>query len=200
MVMVSKAGAVILGVVVLSASGGSAASLPSGTISCSVSGTIGFRPAISNTAGGNVKVKITNKDGQSTCDSSGVTGGKEPISGVIIKLSGSLGQGATCETLSSTPQLASSKVKLKWRGLNPAGHLNTVALSKKTSVASVSWDSGSDALDIVTQPITFGGFTGSTITLHLGLDDFARFSSLCDSARILSTAFGNSNPSTVTVP
>jgi hypothetical protein len=76
----------------------------------------------------------------------------------------------------------------------------TAPISKKTSVASVSWDSGSDALDIVTQPVTFGGFTGSTITLHLGLDEFAQFSSFYDSGRILWSAFGNSNPSTVTVP
>jgi len=177
-----------------------AGSAVTGTISCDISGAIAFRPPISNTAGGNIKVKISNKDGQSTCDSSGVTGGKEPISGVIVKISGgSLGEGATCATLSSAPQLTGSKVKMTWRGLNLAGHPNRVAVSK-TTVASVSWDSGSDALDIVTQPVTFGAFTGSTITLHAGLDDFAGFSAFCNTAQIRSTAFGTVNPSTLTVP
>jgi hypothetical protein len=72
--------------------------------------------------------------------------------------------------------------------------------TNRSLLASVSWDDLSSALMTVTDPIARGAFVGSTITLHLGLDDVARFLSGCTTGAVLGQSFGVSNPSTISVP
>ena len=50
----------------------------------------------------------------------------------------------------------------------------------KTLVASASFDQGSGAFVIVTQPIAKGSFAGSTMTMRLDLGDVSEFTEYCN--------------------
>ncbi len=178
---------------------------PTGTISCSVVATANptrergfhFRPFVGSVPTPVVRVRATNTD--SACDASGVTGGKAPIIGVALTFSGKLSN-ETCAVLTSSPQFENGRVKLKWQSLTPAGHRKTVAVSN-ADLATASFDVGSSALVLTTQPIAGGAFVGATATLHLGFDmDAATFNSQCaGGASFVSMPFGQFNPSTVDV-
>jgi hypothetical protein len=92
-----------------------AAAPPSGTISCDVVGMLSFRRFIANPPPRKVSIKGTVSE--STCDSSGVTGGSMPITGLQLRLFAKLAEGEDCTELTSMPELVRAKVKIKWRGV-----------------------------------------------------------------------------------
>jgi hypothetical protein len=182
-----------------------AAGTPSGTISCSIvagadpneSQGIKFRPFITGDPLRTVGVRV--KNNHSACDNSNVVGGNGPITEIAFQFVGSLPDGS-CASLTSTPQFSKGLVKVRWRGLNPAGRPRTLAVSKAT-LASASFDGGSAALILTTQPISKGAFLGGVITAHLGFDmDVTDFNTFCSGgAKFVSMPYGAINPSTLDV-
>jgi hypothetical protein len=141
-----------------------------------------------------VRIKATNTD--SSCDDSGVTGIPTDISNVAVKFTAKLPNG-TCADLTGTPQFEHGRVKVKWQRVSPSGRLSTVAVSKAL-LATASFDSGSNALILATQPIAKGGFVGATMTLHLGIDaDAATFNETCTHAQSVGLSFGQTNSSSI---
>jgi hypothetical protein len=177
---------------------------PTGTISCSIVGPassapakgITFRPFI-DADPRSVRIGVTNL--ASTCDDSGVTGAKAPIVHVVARFTSKMLHG-TCAELTTAPVFDGGHVRLKWQGVNPAGHTFTVASSRAT-LANASYDGSSDALILVTQPIATGAFRGATATLHLGFDYATAFKEICDGhgSAFAAMPFGETNPSSVDV-
>jgi hypothetical protein len=180
---------------------------PSGPISCLIwSGTqqtwpytgFEFHPHLSNDPT-NIPARITNID--SSCDTSGVTGGKTEITEVLFRLNGRLPHATCASVLSSAMTLERGKIRIQWRGLNPAGEPMTVAVTKAV-VASASYDEGTGTLTITTDPIEHGAFAGQVVTLHVAFDgDLASYASLCDSGFVVLRylVYGMEHPSTIEV-
>ena len=178
---------------------------PTGTISCSVAAagsttkpTGFFFSPYMNADPRNLRVRAKNLT--STCDASGVVGGKAPIVGVELKFSARMINGS-CASFISAPEFQKGQVKLRWLGLNPSGRPMTVGVSS-VKLASASYDSGSKAVILITQPIAKGAFAGATASLHLGLDYPEVFESQCDVGGVggyVAMPFGELNPSTVDV-
>jgi len=178
-----------------------------GTISCSVAsflssargpGGIRFHPFID----ANPRlVHLGGGNDESSCDNSGVTGGKAPITEVLFKLSGVMPDG-TCAQLTTTPSFKNARVKFQFRGINSAGRAMTVT-NAHADVVMTSYDSGSHTLTITTEPLKGRGFAGATATLHLGFDpnsgiDFVEAG--CSSTTgTIALSFGEMNPSTLDV-
>ena len=173
---------------------------PAGTINCSMAGTLTLNHPLSNTAGTKA-IKIKGTATGTSCDNSGVTvgTGKEPITAVAVKISGSLPVGATCVSLAA-PAFGKTKIQAKFQGLNPKGKLSTVTVDN-TFLATASVSVGTTiTLSLVSQPLTKSGFVGQTLTLNLGLDqDAATLLGACATG-ITSLAFGSVTPSSVTSP
>lgn len=66
-------------------------------------------------------------EGSATCDSTGVTGGKAPISEATFKFTWAAGKTSTCSSLPSNPATKSQRFRLKLRGVNAKNQLITVA-------------------------------------------------------------------------
>ena len=130
---------------------------PTGTISCTyVNGGHGSRLLVSKTA---VADRVLSKE--SSCDNSGVTGGKAPITRVSASIKVKLPAGATCASLAS-PTPVSGRIMVKFSGANPQGHLMTVAaVNKPVATMSVS----GDTFTFVSVPSTQNAFVGQTITV-----------------------------------
>lgn len=177
-----------------------------GALSCSIStdtepyGPTGilFHPFLNATPR---LVRLGGGNYDSSCDSSGATGGKAPIASVLFKLGGIMPD-ATCTQLTTTPSIEHGRVKLKFRGLNPAGRPMTVA-NAKADVVSTSYDSGTHTLTITTGPLTGHAFAGATATLHLGFDANSYVDAIeagCSpGGGFLGVGFGETNPSTLDV-
>ncbi len=172
---------------------------PTGTITCTISGTLKLNHPLSNTAS-TKKIKVTGAGAETAaaCDASGVTGGKLPITAVALKAKGSLPAGASCTSL-VTPQFGPTKIKIKFQGQNPAGKLATVAVAN-TTLASATFSGPTQALDVVTAAVAKGPFAGQTITLKLGVDDLGTLAGQCAGSGITTIGFGTSNPATLTSP
>jgi hypothetical protein len=182
-----------------------AASPPTGTIACSVFSDLNtgqakgiiYRPFI-NAVPRAVRFAATNVG--STCDNSAVSGGKAPITGVAIKLTARLSEG-TCGTLTSAaPPFENARIALKWRGLNGANHYTTVATSR-ARIATVTYDVGTHAFDMTTEPLTGNAFVGKTLSFHLGIEEVAdELEAGCGPVNgYVATPFGNTNPATLEV-
>jgi hypothetical protein len=177
-----------------------------GTLSCSVASAnpplrpagILFHPFLNATPR---LVHLGGGNDDSSCDNSGVTGGKVPITGVLFKLGGTM-LDATCTQLTTTPSVKNGHVKLQLRGLNPAGHEMTVG-NAKADVVTTSYDSGSHTLTITTGPLKGRAFSGATATLHLGFDANSNVDVLeagcTPGGGLLGMGFGEMNPSTLDV-
>jgi hypothetical protein len=101
-----------------------------GTINCSVSGTVTFKPPLTNTSSTKV-VKASVVLSGSSCDTSGVVGGKAPITDVAAKTTINFAVGADCSTISFAPK-QSTKTPIKWQARNTKGKLFTVATENTT--------------------------------------------------------------------
>jgi hypothetical protein len=194
--------ALALALILAPAAGALAASLPSGTIDCSVVSSkpeYGFRflpPFLSSDPAHLGIPTQTFADGP--CDNSGVIGGKGPITHVQVKLIGRFSDGTTCDTLTSTPQLEKIAFKIKWQRLNDAGHLRTAANSFARA-GSVAWDDGAEALVFTTGPLK-GGFAGSTATVRITIDPGSVATADSDCPAISGLDYGADGESSVTIP
>jgi hypothetical protein len=191
------------------ASSASAGTPPvAGTISCSVAtyvsahgpDAIFFHPSL---FGGTPRVvHLAGGNDESSCDNSGVTGGKAPITEVLFKLSGAMPD-ATCTQFITMPSFKNARVKLRFRGQNPKA-LNVITVANaQGDVATTTYDSGSHTLTITTGPLKGRGFAGATATLHLGFDpntpiDFVEAGCTPDIG-VIGLSFGEMNPSTLDV-
>jgi len=159
---------------------------PTGTISCSIASGdehswpytgFEFHPGLTGIPKTQT-ARVT--DTQSSCDNSGITGGSAPITEVSFRLTGKLREATCASFFSSASTLDKGKIKIRWVGLNPAGNRMTVATSKAT-VASASYDDGTDTMTIVTDPIDTGAFVDQVATLHLAFQgDLDLYSSCID--------------------
>jgi hypothetical protein len=179
-----------------------AAPQPSGTIDCRVTMSrpeyaLNFKSPYLRTdpAPHGIPVK-TDMDGP--CDSTGVVGGKAPITNVAVKLVGRFADGTTCDTLTSTPELEKIAFKIKWQGLNPAGNLRTVAKSL-VRAATVAWDDASEALVFTTEPLN-GGFGGSSATITLTLDPGSVVGNGGPCPSYSGLDYGSDGESSITIP
>src|SRR6185369_14708408 len=148
--------------VAVTAVGAGAASLPSGTISCQVTYAdplgLRFSPFISrDPSAGRILVKTTM---EGTCDNSGVTGGKAPITNVQAKLVGALTPGSSSVTLTSAPNFDRVSLRIKWLTTTGDGRRKPVATST-LRFSDAQWDIDLEGLVFLSTPIK-GGFAGST--------------------------------------
>lgn len=181
-----------------------AAPPPSGTISCAMASDcskaqpcgLSLLPYM-NAEPRSTTVKVRKNDSLS-CDATNVVGGKGPITVARLDLTAKLPHGS-CAAFTSGPALQRGKVKVQWRGPNPAGRLWTVANSQAT-IATATYDADSHALLVTTPPLR-GAFSGTTLTLRLGFDAYIDVVEAgCENASgFLGLSFGDPNPSTLDV-
>lgn len=182
---------------------GASTPLPSGTISCTLSGTAALKPALPGVLPVKPKaIKLKGAGTLSACANGGVVGGKFPITAGTLKLTGSIpAASASCASL-LTPVLGKTKVQVKWQGLNPSNKLATVGVSN-TFVNTISLNLSPLGFTIVSMPITGGSFVGSTITGTVVLDDsLVTLAGECAGAGIPAFNFTGvpNGPSTISVP
>jgi hypothetical protein len=180
-----------------------AASPVTGSISCTAEGTMPFSPpylpeelAQPNTRSMGVRVAT----GTSTCDDSAVVGAKGAITRVDMRLNGRLGADTSCADFFDTVALT-GKVKIRWQSTRLTGRPFTIAKSKAT-VASTTYDSGTESFVIVTDPISNGAFAGSTVTTHFKIANAAEFADHCmtHAFRYGVFIFEGDHPITIDVP
>ncbi len=185
-----------------------AAEPPSGAITCaSVVGMLEydkFLPTVVaqdlNGYSKPIRVKLNNATG--LCDASGVLGGSHPIANVSFDLKGRLPAGSDCADMTGTPPFDKTKLAADWKSASGA----MVGRSKAT-LASVSYDSNTDQLVFVTNPIVRGAFVGSTLTFRMGFTQ-PDYDDYCTTVDVLfgghfvgpSEPAPNSGPSSVSVP
>ncbi len=178
-----------------------AASL-TGSTSCDLQGRFDFRPYLPFVMTANGKsVRVQTKVDTLACDGSAVSGGA--LGGARIVLHAKLPAGTDCSSFLSTIGFEKSTLTVQWRGLRE-GRLVPLGKSK-TSIASASFDQGSGAFVIVTEPIAKGSFAGSTMTMRLDLGDIGQYTDSCNTwdAGYTAFVFGpplNDNTWTLSVP
>lgn len=163
------------------APGHAAAGTPiAGTTSCDATGRFEFGPylpLVPSPSGRTVRVK--GKLRSSTCDGTDVTGGRAPLRIANVTLRGIMPAGTDCASLLDSVAFAKSTVTVKWQGLNDAGNFASLGASKAT-IASASFDSGSERFRIVTAPIAKGAFAGSTVSIAFPLGDVTEYTRICN--------------------
>ena len=177
-----------------------ARSLPmSGSVTCSVSGKGLLKPPISSVPT-TKPLHITASATASSCDGSGVAGGKGLITSATVKLSMLEDDtGYTCTNYDLG--FSKSKLEVKWRGPNAAGHLRTVGTDKVAVDTFRVTSTNPVTYTIVSKPITRGDFNGSTLTFVTALDvDLNTLLAQCNGSGIGPFDFGNLNPSSISVP
>jgi hypothetical protein len=130
----------------------------SGTLTCGVSATGQFSPALpsaSNEDGSAGRLKFKLKGVLANCDNSGVTGGKMPITGGTFQFSASLDEGSGCGDISAfdAPDFTSevAKLSIKLTGTTPTGkHPKVASLSVRSDgfsndVIPKGWEIDSDS-------------------------------------------------------
>ena len=174
---------------------GAGGSPPSGTIMCGLSGSATFKQPVPPTTPATTTNKLTvKKAAADMCANGGVTGGKAPITGAQVSLLGTIPVGFDCQLITMPPQFTKSKVKIKWTDM--AG--KTVAVSK-TTVASISV--AGSGYQLVTAPITKGGFVGATVTAQVNVDNLSDVVTCFNGTSPLAMiAFSTAMGSTITVP
>jgi hypothetical protein len=150
--------------------------LPAGNVSCALTGTMKFSKNYPNAntdtsnATRNIHIKIAAT--LTNCATAGVTGGKAPIIGGTMTVTGILEPGSSCSDISdgSAPDFTfdNNKMQVTWKGVDGKSH-PTVGKSK-TDVFSTGnflfggWEYDSDS---------FGdndSFAGESAVIDLGLD------------------------------
>ena len=191
--------AVLCAVLVCGSPADAGVGAPAGTVNCTIAGSLTLKTPLTNTPSTKT-IKVKGLATASSCDDSGVTGGKAPITGAAIKINGKIPVGATCAWLTS-PTFGKTKIQVKWQGLNPQSKVMTVSVDNSFLATAQSSGGTTVTLTLVTQPNAKGCFFGQTNTLTLGLDDSsATLATECSGSGITDLAFGMVNPSTVTSP
>jgi hypothetical protein len=179
--MFRRTAVVAIGVLALSAvsmSGAGALTTPAkGTLACSASGSIGLKPALTNTPAPKPITVSAKKQPVADCDASGVTGGKAPITNGTIDLSTKLPPSSSCLSLASGGTLPPMKITLKLVNtsiVNGKTKSVTVATVKPTNVvaaldlATISLNITGDIPDNPTHTKAFGGehFSASLVVTN----------------------------------
>ena len=134
---------------------------------------------------------------QGTCDNSGVSGGKAPITNVHAHLVGSLAAPHTsCDAFTSAPVFDRMKLKIKWQAADVNGRLRTVAVSS-VGFVDANRDDGAGALVLTSTPLK-GAFAGSLSTVTLAFDQPELFGPICDDgAHLDGVDYGNAGTSSI---
>ena len=147
-------------------------------------------------------IKILGKAVSSSCDNSGVVGGKAPITGVSVKAVGYLPAGSTCVGLvSGGPAFEHTRLRYKWLGTKPSGKPMTVARDNTKVAVAVFGGTSAATYDIISLLQQRGAFPSQTITMHLSIaSDYSEYTAECFGEGISSVDFGTDGVSTVSVP
>jgi hypothetical protein len=114
---------------------------PTGRLLCDVGvATLKTSSALTNEP--STKLIRLTFEGSATCDSTGVTGGKAPITEATFKFTWTAGKTATCSSLPSNPATKSQRFRLKLRGVNAKNQLITVATVNGTQEAVSTFYNG----------------------------------------------------------
>jgi hypothetical protein len=178
-----------------------AASPVKGTATCSIAGDIRFNAnGLTNTPSKSpVGIKINKPNRSASCDGSGVTGAKAPISAIALQLNGHLHKGSTCDGTWSSPQFDTTTLHVQWLGMKAGSTKLKPVASSNGHAATVTYDAGTNAFDITSTPLS-GAFAGETLTLHLGLDTSAALiHTICTNGGSKGSSFGVTNSATVSV-
>jgi hypothetical protein len=148
---------------------------PAAQLECSLTGTLGIKPALSDIPPKRPKApKVkgatqvgTNAGG--SCQDFGVPPGatKYPVTAGSVKAKGALPVGSNCSTLSTLP-LAGTMLKVKWQGINPK-KLTLTTAGKSVAIVSTVTAVGTDGYEVVA-PVVAGAFTGRNVALTLRTD------------------------------
>jgi len=142
----------------------------SGAITCGASGSAVIKPGIptASAAPATKKLKLQAKNATiSACNSTGVTGGKEAITGGVATLKGTIPPGATCSTLlSAPPSLTSPALTVKFTGADG----KAVAKITLKSLALAQSGLGFSITGVV--PVNpKKPFSGETVTVQANVDN-----------------------------
>lgn len=166
-----------------------------GTIACSAAGAIRFKtPFLPEEMAAPLTrplgATITND--ASRCDDTGVVGAD--IGEVIVNIQGKLAAGTSCADFLDSVSYA-AKVRLRWRGGHGVG-------TSKTTVASLTYDSGTPSFVLVTNPIERGPFVGSTVTMRFPLAYADEYAQHCtnDDARYTAFVYSAGFGWTISIP
>jgi hypothetical protein len=153
---------------------------PMGTISCAITGLASMSPLLPSAANadGSLKpIKFGLKGELSACDSSGVTGGKAPITSGKIQMSGKIDEGASCSDLTFGPPdftFNPNKLQLKWYGTTADGRKTKVASDKTDilfgDIIPKGWEYFSDPFDFSTHD-DIGPFANESAVIDVILDN-----------------------------
>ena len=161
-------GAVALGVGSAIGTGGAIASATktpvqlTGSIACSVTGSLKFSPKLTN--GGSGAEIVTLKARLTGCSGTGGSGGGVTLSGGNLTAATSGPFTSNCGPILSGSSLPTFSGIVKWKGTG--GHIVTSNIS--VSSADVFYDSGSDTLTtyLTTVTVSSGSYTGEH--MHFG--------------------------------
>lgn len=167
-VLVSSAALLALTSVGVQAAGATVPPVPSGSISCTLSGSAAIKPPLTNHAPPKApKFKLAGV--LSACDNSGVSGGKLPITDGTFKASasGAVSCANPFSFLSTT-----GKAVIKWQGTNPqTGKLQTVATTQIFfAISALTIGTPVSIALSDTTPIAKGAFADDDATINLVLD------------------------------
>ncbi|HTL84686.1 MAG TPA: hypothetical protein VL856_05855 [Acidimicrobiia bacterium] len=153
---------------------------PMGTVSCAITGQATMSPPLPSAANedGSLKpIKFKLKGDLSACDSSGVTGGKAPITSGKIQMSGKIDEGASCSDLTFGPPdftFNPNKLQLKWYGTTADGRKTKVASDKSDiffgDIIPKGWEYTSDTFDFSSHD-DIGPFADETAVIDVILDN-----------------------------
>jgi hypothetical protein len=173
-----------------------------GTIACSITGSLGFRPYLPLVLGPPLTkpTRLIASHLTGLCDPSGVVGGVGPIASADLELRGAMAPGSTCLDFLNTASLEKTKMKIRWKGTRN-GRIGVIERSQAL-LASGSYDSGSNTFMLVTAPITKGAFLGSTLTMRIPMGDPDEYERICTRIEGAFSSFNASaaNPWTIEVP
>lgn len=164
---------------------------PTGSWSCAITGNFVLTPPLTYTpSAGAVHVRTAGRG--SNCDSSGVTGGKAPISDVFIRGLLAFLPNGSCHLVVVDPG-APHNLYVKFQGRNAKNHTMTVANAKAVAthvaLTFVTWDF------VYALPAT-GAFAGATLHLHAVLDNPSQWGTDCAGAGVQLLRYTG----TITVP
>jgi len=152
--------------------GAAAAKTPpaTGAITCGTSGSVTLKPGIPATGTSTKKIKLQDKAATITaCDASGVSGGKEAITGGVASIKATIPPGAACSTLlTATPSLSKPVLTVKLTGADGK------AVAKITLKTLTFSQSGLGFALAGTVPDNAGHtkpFGGETLTAQINVDN-----------------------------
>jgi hypothetical protein len=171
-----------------------------GTITCDAFvGSLTLKPPLSFTES-TKPIKIKGTAEATNCDSSGVSGGKAPVTGAKVKTLATLPKGTSCGNILSTP-FTKSVLDVAWRGTNASDRGFTVGKNHTTVSSFVLTSTEPVTYDITGAPKQKGDFIQQTITLHLELDgEYEDAIEECNGSGIAELHFGEEYHPTISVP